>query len=146
MLCAGPDEAQMAIPLSQITRLEEFPRSTLEGMKGQPVVQYFGDILPLVSLGDLLAAGPAIGRSPTIANEETVSALVYAKDGRHVGVVVNRILDTIEQSLGDLRPSTREGVMGSLVIQGRVTELLDLDTLCAGRTTSAQRPADPLGI
>ncbi len=132
LLVTGPDAARMAIPLSQITRLEEFSRSAVERVGGRDVVQYFGDILPLADLDGLMLESHTLNPSAPTAGHETIQALVYAKHGRQVGVVVDHILDTIEASLVDLRPATRRGVAGSFVIDGHVTEVLDLDTLCAG--------------
>jgi two-component system, chemotaxis family, sensor kinase CheA len=132
LLFAGPDDARMAIRLSQLTRLEEFASSSIERVGGHEVVQYFGDVLPLVSVASLLGSRHA-ARS-VAAGTASVQTLVYAKGDRRVGVVVDRILDTIEQQLTDLRPAGRKGVAGSLVIEGRVTEILDLDAMCAGFT------------
>ena len=133
LLFAGPDDARMAIRLSQITRLEEFASSSIERVGGHEVVQYFGDVLPLVSVASLLAGSRYTTRS-VATGTASVQTLVYAKGDRRVGVVVDRILDTIEQHLVDLRPASRKGVAGSLVIEERVTEILDLDALCAGIT------------
>jgi two-component system chemotaxis sensor kinase CheA len=72
---------------------------------------------------------------------EPLQALVYAKDGRRIGIVVDRILDTIEERLADLGPATRHGVAGTLVIQNRVTEILDFDALCADTRFDAIAPA-----
>jgi len=71
--------------------------------------------------------------------------LVYSKDGRQVGVVVDRIIDTVEERLVNMRPATRQGVTGSVVICGRVTEILDLDTLCAGVLAAAVPEHDRAG-
>lgn len=140
VLFTGPDGAQMAVPLSQITRLEEFPTASIELVGGQPVVQYFGDILPLTSIASLLS-GPARRTDALLAaNDASVQALVHAKDGRQVGIVIDRILDTIEQSLAGLRPATRTGVAGSVVIQGRVTEILDFDVIAAGPRVGMRPP------
>jgi two-component system chemotaxis sensor kinase CheA len=132
LLIAGPDGTRMAVPLLQITRLEEFPSSALEALGDRDVVQYLGDVLPLADLsgrwldparrrGSMRAAAPA-----------GLQALVYSQNGRQIGVVVDQILDTVETSLVNLRPATRSGVTGSLIIEGRVTEILDLEAICAG--------------
>ena len=131
LLVTGPHAARMAIPLSQITRLAEFSRSAVDQVGGRDVVQYFGDILPLADLGGLLEARTP-DRALPVAGNDTIQALVYANHGRQIGVVVDHILDTIEASLVDLHPATRRGVAGSVVIDGHVTEVLDLDALCAG--------------
>lgn len=59
-----------------------------------------------------------------------VQTVIYEKDGHRVGITVHSILDAIELPR-DLRPATRFGVRASMVIGGRVTEILDLDTICA---------------
>ena len=138
LLVTGPNGARMAVPLRQITRLAEFPRASLESVGHRDVVQYLGEILPLADLaGRHLDSGARYGlhgaTSPgPPAPPERFQVLVHSKDGRRVGVVVDQILDTIEASLAELRPATRPGVWGSLVIDGRVTEILDLDAICAG--------------
>ena len=61
----------------------------------------------------------------------TIQTIVYAKGGRRIGVVVNGIVDTIEEDLGDLRAESRRTGVTSALIQGRVTQILDFDVLCA---------------
>src|SRR5262249_16290742 len=43
-------QQQMAMRLSMVARLEEFPQSAIERAGDQDVVQYRGDIMPLVNL------------------------------------------------------------------------------------------------
>jgi chemotaxis signal transduction protein len=52
--------------------------------------------------------------------------LVYEHEGRRVGVVVGQILDVVHHDLVDLQPGSRPGVAGTMVADGRVTEVLDL--------------------
>jgi two-component system chemotaxis sensor kinase CheA len=48
---------------------------------------------------------------------------------RSIGLVVDRILDTVEDAF-DIQPlRSRQGVIGTFVVQGQVTELLDLDEI-----------------
>jgi two-component system chemotaxis sensor kinase CheA len=131
LLFSGPDDTRMAIPLSKITRLEEFPRSSIERVGNRDVVQYVGDILSLTDVASLLTGPRAHNRALLATTAESLQVLVYSKDGRQIGVVVDRIIDTVEERLANLRPATRQGVAGSVVIDGRVTEILDLDILCA---------------
>ncbi len=48
---------RLAVPLSLVARLEEFPQSAIEFAGGGQVVQYRGRILPLVSLRSVLEPG-----------------------------------------------------------------------------------------
>ena len=58
--------------------------------------------------------------------KEKIQVVVYSDPRGNVGLVVNRILDTVEEKLTIQRPASRPGVLGSLVIQNQVTELLDV--------------------
>src|SRR5260370_9897328 len=53
LFTAGGD-SPMAIPLSLVTRLEEFPRSSVERTGTDEVVQYRGEILPIIDMCILL--------------------------------------------------------------------------------------------
>jgi two-component system chemotaxis sensor kinase CheA len=55
--------------------------------------------------------------------------VVYSKKGRRVGLVVDRILDIVEEKVVIQNPSHRDGVRGSMVIQTRVTDLLDIPSI-----------------
>ena len=50
---------RLAVPLSLVARLEEFPQSSIEHAGGGEVVQYRNRILPLVSLAEVLEPGAA---------------------------------------------------------------------------------------
>jgi two-component system chemotaxis sensor kinase CheA len=132
LLFTGPDDGRMAVPLSQVTRLEKFARSSLERARNQHVVQYRGDILPLTEIRDLL---PERRLQPRSAGEtrgdEDLHTIVYSKDGAQVGVIVGEIIDTVEHARIDVSPATRPGVLATAVIEGRVTEILDFEALCA---------------
>jgi two-component system chemotaxis sensor kinase CheA len=55
--------------------------------------------------------------------------VVYAGQGRRVGLVVDRILDIVEETITSRCPAGRPGVSFTAVIQGRVTEFLDVEGL-----------------
>ena len=114
--------ARMAIPLSMVARLEEIDRSSVEQAAGQDVVQYRGGILPLVDLGAALGVGAAFGRGET----EPLQVIVYASEGKSVGFVVDQIVDVVEETIAVRSRVSRHGVLGSVVVQGKVTDLLDV--------------------
>ena len=133
LLFAGPDDARMAIPLTRALRLEIFPYSSLERIGDQDVVQHRGEILPLLKVSNLVQERRvrSRGQQRECRAEEAIQVIIYLKDGHHVGLVVDNILDTIEQYPADVRPPSRTGVLASAVIRGRVTEILDLDAIGA---------------
>ena len=144
LLFRGPDDARMAIPLALVTRLEEFSRSSIQKTGGREVVQYRGEILPLVYVSRLLSERRRRARSlaPKNATEEKIQIVVFSLDGCSVGLVVDRILDILEETLTFQYPSSRRGTLGSAVIQGRVTEILDIDAITSAMdSNSFRKPA-----
>ena len=131
LLFANASGERLALPLSQVARLEKFSRSQVECAGPREVVQYRGQIMPLIQLSQVLAnAGPGALLSSgngAAAERETLEVVVHTNRGHSIGLVVDRILDIVEDTFAVQGPGGREGVCGTLVVQGKVTELLDLD-------------------
>lgn len=124
---------RMAIPLELVDRLEEFPASAVERSGPQAVVQYRDEILPLFDVSSLLLERrktPRVDASEKATREGTIQVIVQRHSDGRVGVVVDRILDIVDHVI-DLQPASRPGVSGTMVIHGRVTEILDLRSLLA---------------
>jgi two-component system chemotaxis sensor kinase CheA len=120
LLVTAVGDRRVAIPLDTVTRLEEFPRDRIEHAGSREVVQYRGQILPLLRLSHLLGA---YREEP---EGDTVSVVVYSEGGRSVALVVDRIVDIAENSAIARRDAEEDGLVGTAVIQQRVTELLDV--------------------
>ena len=133
LLFQSPDDGRMVLPLENVARLEEFPIGELETAGAHEVVQYRGEIMPLIRVSEVLPERRAKTRysgKPTREEQRaSVQVAVYAHEERRVGLVVDRILDIIHVSPRAQRPGTRPGIRGSVVLSGRVTEILDLETL-----------------
>ncbi len=112
---------QIAIPLSQISRLEEFPATAVEHAGHQEVVRYRGRILPLVRLTSLLGGA-------TSGADDMIQVVVYERDGLQVGFVVDRVLDIVDERV-DLQSRGSGGIQGSAVIQGHVTDVVDVSAV-----------------
>ena len=115
--------AQMALPLDSVARLEEFPRSKVERVGDEEVVQYRGEILPLIHLSQTFG-GPR-------AENDPLQVVVHSDARGSVGFVVETIDDIVEDTIATRRKGGRPGVLGSVVVQGRVTELLDANAVRA---------------
>ena len=89
---------------------------------GQEVTQYRGQIMPLIRLSRVLDAGKEFAATA----EGRLQVVVYSEAGRSVGLVVDRIVDIVDETLVVQNPAERKGVTGSSVIQKRVTDLLDV--------------------
>lgn len=105
-----------AVPLSLITRLEEFDVGQIEHSNGRPLVQYRGSLMPLIFVDE------------TCQLKETgqQAMLVFTDDNRSMGLVVDEILDIVEDVLHIEVPSTKPGILGSAIIKEHATEVLDI--------------------
>jgi two-component system chemotaxis sensor kinase CheA len=122
LLIAEAGNRRLAIPLSQVARLEEFPPELIEQSHGREAIQYRGQIMPLMRMDKVLG----------IANKEAsarpLKVLVYQRHDCQLGVAVDQIGDIVEVPIEadelDLSHAAK-----SIVVQGRVTDLIDLDAL-----------------
>jgi two-component system chemotaxis sensor kinase CheA len=142
LLFAGPGDSRMAIPLSTLARLEEFPVAQVEMSGSQWVTQYRGQILPLVRLNVALEERrnklQALQAPPT-PDSGPIQVLVLNHDGRSFGLVVERILDIIEDRADIRSAATRAAVLYSVVIGDRVTEMLDIPAILRSADGSTKR-------
>jgi two-component system chemotaxis sensor kinase CheA len=96
------------------------------------VVQYCGQILPLLDVDAALRSSFPSTRQPVTEDDEDGEAfqvVVYAGRDRPVGLIIERILDIVEQDSEVHGNSSRRGVKHTTVIQGHVTEMLDVEDL-----------------
>jgi two-component system chemotaxis sensor kinase CheA len=119
------DGSRLAIPLRAVDRLEEFRTTVIERAGGTPAVQYRDRILPLVSIAGHLGLAGATDINGN--DDRLLQVVVHSAGERSIGLVVERILDIVEEVVRIQRPSPKAGVVGSAVVQSRVTEVLDVD-------------------
>ena len=112
------DGARAAIPLSSVSRLEEVKADDIERSGHQQVVQYRGEIMPLVSLSDY---------GQINAESGSISLVVFNAGGRNIGVCVGRIVDIVNETI---RPQDGQN-QTTRIIDGRVTQVVDLAQLAA---------------
>jgi two-component system chemotaxis sensor kinase CheA len=125
LLILGTGKSQrLALPLSQVARLEKIPQETVESANGQEVVQYRNDILPLVRLANVLGLESDKGSEDSLLN-----VVVYTENQKSFGLVIDRIVDIVETSLDVSRPASRPGLLASSVIQERITDVIDLPSV-----------------
>ena len=108
--------APKAVPLSLVTRLEEIDGRKIELSNDRHMVQYRGQLMPLVRVND----------DVRIKGEGTQPLLVFSDGGRSMGLVVDEIVDIVEEHLDIQVGSDRQGILGSAVIRGQATEILDV--------------------
>ncbi len=118
------DRIRATIPLERVDRLEEFARPAIERVGGSDVVQYRDEILPLVHLGRFFDILEAEGSGPA-------KVVVTRVRSRTVGLVVREVLDIVEQRVALTATGGERGVRGAVVVDGQVTNLLDIEEIVA---------------
>ena len=104
-----------AVPLSLITRLEEFEAETIERMNGDDLVQYRGALMPIVYFeGDRRR------------NDGMQPVLVFTEADRPVGLAVDEIVDIVEEPLTIEIATDRPGMIGAAIVRGKATEIVDV--------------------
>ena len=104
-----------AVPLALVTRLEEVSADKIELSNGRYMVQYREQLMPLVQMEDV-----------NVQTSGTQPILVFADDKRSMGLVVDEIIDIVEERLNIEVAGSREGILGSAVIKGQATEVIDV--------------------
>ena len=104
-----------AVPLGLVTRLEEITTDKIELSNGRYMVQYRDQLMPLVQMAGVQVQ--TSGAQPI---------LVFADDGRSMGLVVDEIIDIVEEKLHIEVAGSQDGILGSAVIKGQATEVIDV--------------------
>ncbi len=105
-----------AVHLSLVTRLEEIDAKTIEGSGGRLMVQYRGQLMPLV----------LVSEDVRVKSTGVQPLLVFTDEGRSMGLIVDEIVDIVEERLRIELASQRPGVLGSAVVKGQATEVVDI--------------------
>jgi two-component system, chemotaxis family, sensor kinase CheA len=112
---AGSSELK-AVPLSLVTRLEQVDCTKIEVSGGRQLVQYRGQLMPVIRLCDELR----------IRAEGTQPLLVFSDRGRSMGLAVDEIVDIVEDKLDIEVPAETPGSLGCAVIRGEATDVIDI--------------------
>ncbi|MBL4801356.1 MAG: chemotaxis protein CheW, partial [Emcibacter sp.] len=110
------EDSRRAVPLSLVARLEEIDVKTIEEADGIPVVQYRGKLMPLMT----------INSSYQMKTEGRQPVLVFADGDKTMGVVVDEIVDIMEDEIDIELSSEIDGQVGTAVINGDATEIIDV--------------------
>ncbi|WGS19538.1 MULTISPECIES: hybrid sensor histidine kinase/response regulator [unclassified Bradyrhizobium] len=104
-----------AVPLGLVTRLEEIATDKIELSNGRHMVQYREQLMPLVQM-----------KGVQVQTQGAQPILVFADDGRSMGLVVDEIIDIVEERLNIEVAGAQDGILGSAVIKGQATEVIDV--------------------
>jgi two-component system chemotaxis sensor kinase CheA len=115
LLFGAGDGTPRAVPLGLVARLEDLDAKSIEFADGKPLVQYRGKLMPLVPVhpGYKMRSD---GRQPV---------LVFADGPRSMGLLVDEIIDIVEDRIVIELKVDRPGSMGSAIIAGKATDVID---------------------
>ena len=116
---AGPGGPK-AVPLALVARLEDLAQERIEYSSGDPVTQYRGHLMPLVPLSGTIDPSAASHAVLVFADADTAGA-----PERSVGLIVDEILDVVDAEFSMGLASDRPGYLGTAVVSGRATDILD---------------------
>jgi two-component system, chemotaxis family, sensor kinase CheA len=105
---------RMGVPLGLVARLEDIPRESIESSCGAPVTQYRGKLMPLIAIDGSIEQ-----------ERSTQPLLVFAEGERIMGLMVDEIIDVVEDKLDIELAGARSGLLGTAVIGGQATDVLD---------------------
>jgi len=121
LICRYGKDGRVGIDLSLVARLEQFPLTAIEKSGAQDVVQYRDEIMPLVRLSRVLG-----GSGDSEAGKDTLEVVVYREHGKSVGLVVEQIADIVEERITVKTDRCGGHLLGTAVVQGKVTDILDV--------------------
>ena len=115
-----------ALPLQMVSRLEEFQSKKIEVTGKQRVIQYRGDILPLINVAEFLG----MPFEKQVEEDAMTNVIVVEYRGSRIGLEVNQILDvlTIEEAI-DNSLSNRPEVLGNLLVNEKVIVVINSDMI-----------------
>ncbi len=113
----------IAVPLEKVDRIEEFSSKMIELIGSQEVVQYRDNIMPLVRLDKF------IGNHLSKGDMEKVQVIVHSDGFHNFGLIVDKVYDIVEGMFKLDREIKRQGVVGASVIDDKITEILDIESI-----------------
>jgi len=132
---ANNADERFAVPLGDLLRLERVDKAAVEWVGAKPFLKHRGRAIQLVYLEDVLPVGGDSGAS------DEFFVLIPRLDGLEAGIVAARIVDTLES---DAQPDATQlhapGLLGSAIVEDRLTLFLDTERLLEAAGIERTRP------
>ena len=113
-------DEHFAVPLNQVLRIEKINARDVEVVGGRKVMQYRGGNLLLFTIDQVAFVKPIVEKSHLLV-------LVFALAGREIGLLATGPVDAVViNKKMDEKSLKQPGIMGSVVIDGRTTLLVDI--------------------
>jgi two-component system, chemotaxis family, sensor kinase CheA len=118
-LVVSVGERQAAVPLKEVLRIEQVPAARMEYVGRKPVLNFGGRLLRVEDPGDRLHSA---------ASDASLLVVVCSDDTRHVGIVVDQVLDVAKGS-ELMEAGSESAIPGLRLLCERITSVFDLDLL-----------------
>ena len=82
--------------------------------------------MPLIRISEAVDLPEGETDKTAVDPQAPLQVVVYVEQGRSVGLVVERILDIVDEEIVLDRMAERAGILGTAVVQKRVTDMLDV--------------------
>jgi two-component system chemotaxis sensor kinase CheA len=133
-----------AVPLDHLAEIVEVPSDEVYLLQGKPTIELRGQLISLLTLDD--AFSPAGARAPCERAEGQAKKLtiaVISNGEATAGLVVDELLGMQEAVLKSLERNYQPvpGLSGASILgNGRVSLILDIDTMMSMATSGAAQP------
>lgn len=126
LLVRSGADAQFAIPLPLVTRLESISTQSLRRVGDREVMEYRGRVIPMLRLSQVL---PITAGCEQHAAADSVEVVIFSERGHTIGLIVDCIVDIVEEEPVIDSIISRPGVVGSFVSHQNIIEMLDLPAI-----------------
>lgn len=126
---------RLGVPLTSVSRLEEFGSTQVEIDVNCEVVQYRGDILPLADMSSLC------GLTRATESDNVLQVVVVNSELGRIGMVVGEIVDIIDEPLSITRKPQLDWLRGSALVSGKVTGIIDIEAVSCHLNEIESAPA-----
>jgi two-component system chemotaxis sensor kinase CheA len=120
LMFRNAEDEQFSVPLGLVSRIEKIKRDAIEEVGGKRVMQYREMSLPLSSIEDVAAVKP-------VADTENLLVIVFTIAGKEMGLLAVSPVDAVDVAAAfDDRTLKQTGIMGSAIIDGCTTQMVDI--------------------
>ncbi len=135
LLFANHPSEQFAVPMDMVARIERIKAAEVQVVGNQNLLIYRGNSLPLMRIEESMTA------LPMEEGIENLFVVVFRIEGQEVGLIAPSLRDIRDIEMRMDATTLREpGVLGSTVVDGTTTRLLDMVELVRHKHPNWQQP------
>lgn len=137
----------LAVPVASIGRLEEFEHSSIQAIDQQSVVNYNGQVVPLLHMSQIFTesdpqatlktqdSNPQTASKASLlgpdsespGGEKTVQVIMCVTEEKFLGLVVDEIVDLVESRLELQTRTEKHGIYASAILNHQIVDIVDLN-------------------